>query len=68
VLRASRVPRGRCAEVRLADVELDDAVPLRLEDRSVLAELHGQKRRDRMGPIGQPDSSLQAVSLRDILR
>jgi hypothetical protein len=34
----------------------------------MLAELHRQKRRDRMGPIGQSDSSRQAAILRDISR
>jgi hypothetical protein len=34
----------------------------------MLAELHRQKRRDRAGPIGQFDSSLQAAILRDIVR
>jgi hypothetical protein len=40
-------------------------MPLGLERRGVLAELHRQERRDRMGPIGESDSSLQAAILGD---
>jgi hypothetical protein len=58
----------RRAEVRLADVELDDVMALGLEHGGVLAELHRQERRDRVGPIGQSDCALQAPSLGDFAR